>query len=144
MPIQLSDSDVHFEFSRSGGAGGQNVNKRNTQTVLYFPVSKSNKLSDEQKRILLCQSCVAQNNEMLQKIWNRVNGAGNIVIKTSTERTQEGNRSRALYILNYEINEALKIPEPRIIKIPKKVKAKRRAVGMKMKTLKYKEQRMMK
>lgn len=143
-PITITENDVRFEFARSGGAGGQNVNKRSTQAILYFPISKSHKLTPEQKKLLLCHNCTVSNNQMLQKVWNRIDGAGNLIIRASNERTQEANRAQALHILNYELTEALKSPEPRITKIPVKIKAKRKAVAQKRKVLAYKKAKLMK
>lgn len=44
--------EVHFHFSKSGGHGGQNVNKRNTKAELYFNIDESALLSPDQKRRL--------------------------------------------------------------------------------------------
>lgn len=139
--IILDDSDVRFEFSRSGGAGGQNVNKRNTQAVLYFSIPKSKKLTEEQKTILMCHACVATDTPELNKVWNRINSNGDIVIKSSSERSQEDNKRNAVRILNQELNTALAIPKERILKIPLKVKKKVRAVKEQHKTLQYKRKR---
>ncbi len=45
-------SEVAFIFSRSGGAGGQNVNKVNTKAELRFNIDLSEKLSDEEKETI--------------------------------------------------------------------------------------------
>jgi ribosome-associated protein len=47
---EIVKKEVHFHFSRSGGHGGQNVNKRNTKAELYFNVHDSRFLTPEQKQ----------------------------------------------------------------------------------------------
>lgn len=137
----LDESDVRYEFSRSGGAGGQNVNKRNTKATLYFSIPKSKKLTEEQKTILMCHGCVAKDTPELNKVWNRINSNGDIVISSSSERSQEDNKRNALQVLNQEMNLALSVPKERILAIPFKVKKKVRAVKEQRKTLQYKRKR---
>jgi len=45
--------EVHFHDSKSGGHGGQNVNKRNTKVTLFFNIQDSEFLTDEQKKRLV-------------------------------------------------------------------------------------------
>ena len=45
--------EVHFHFSKSGGHGGQNVNKRETKAELYFNIHDSQRLSFEEKQRLI-------------------------------------------------------------------------------------------
>jgi len=141
--ITLHDSDVRFEFSRSGGAGGQNVNKRSTQATLYFNIPKSKKLNDQQKTILMCHDCIIEESQDLKKIWNRINSNGDIVIKSSAERSQDANRAAALQILNRELNLALSIPKDRILKLPKSVVQRRKAEANKKRTVEYKKKRIL-
>jgi ribosome-associated protein len=44
--------EVYFKTARSGGKGGQNVNKVETKVELYFNITNSSLLSDEQKQLL--------------------------------------------------------------------------------------------
>jgi ribosome-associated protein len=73
-------SECRFSASRSGGAGGQNVNKVNTKVELRFNVRESAVLSDEEK--ILVES----------KLYNRINADNEIVLTCSTERSQLKNK----------------------------------------------------
>ena len=139
--IVITEDDVQFEYSKSGGAGGQNVNKRNTQAVLYFRVSTSDMLTEEEKIILMCHGCSNTSNEALKKIWNRINASGDVIIKSGAKRTQEDNKREALNILNDEINAALKVSKPREVKLPKRVLAARKAKARQQKQHKYKKRK---
>jgi len=56
-------SEISFIFSRSGGAGGQNVNKVNTKAELRFNVQRSMKLTNEEKFLILSRGKSFINNE---------------------------------------------------------------------------------
>lgn len=57
-------SEVSFNFSRSGGAGGQNVNKVNTKAELRFNINDSKKLSVEEKEMIISHAQSYVNNEL--------------------------------------------------------------------------------
>ncbi len=48
--VFIADDELTFRTSRSGGPGGQNVNKLNTRVAVLFDVAGSPSLSDDQKR----------------------------------------------------------------------------------------------
>lgn len=76
-------SEVEFRFVRSSGKGGQNVNKVSTKAELYFDVTNSAFLNDEQKNILF------------EKLAARINADGVLKISSSESRSQSGNKERA-------------------------------------------------
>ncbi len=82
--IFICEDELVFKFSRSGGPGGQNVNKVNTRVTLLFDASKSRSFSDAQKR------------RVLEHLSRRVNKDGIIRVTCRCHRTQEANRRGAV------------------------------------------------
>lgn len=82
--LSLPDDAVKFTFSRSGGPGGQNVNKVSTRATLWFDISGSPYLSDSQKE------------RVIQRLGNRVSKEGVVQVVSMQFRTQKANREDAL------------------------------------------------
>jgi len=88
--------ELSFTFSRSSGPGGQNVNKVNTKVTLRFSIADSHLLDEEQKVLLI------------NKLENRINKDGDIVIISQSTRSQLQNREEAIQKFYDLLNEALK------------------------------------
>ena len=60
----IPESEISFVASRSGGPGGQNVNKVSSRVTLSFDVHQSTALSEDQKE---ARPCSAQDSELTRK-----------------------------------------------------------------------------
>lgn len=104
--------DVRFKTSHSSGPGGQNVNRRSTKVQARIPVSKLLLTEVERARVIA-------------RLAHRVNLRGELEAESEEERTQEGNKRRALESLNNLIARAVKVPKRRIpTKISKTAEAR--------------------
>jgi len=104
MPgVSIPEDELQFDASRSGGPGGQNVNKVSSRVTLTFDVNISTALSDDQKRTIL------------QKLAGRINKHGVLRVISQRTRSQELNRADATERFSELIRDAL-TPQRRRIK----------------------------
>lgn len=107
-------SELTFKTSRSGGSGGQNVNKVSTKVLLEFDVVNSKVLDEDQRAIIEF------------KLKNKINSEGVLQVVSQTERTQLKNKKIALERFNLLITNCFLVrKERKATKIPKAVKEKR-------------------
>ena len=82
--IHLLYTELTFKTSRSGGSGGQNVNKVSTKVLLEFDVVNSKVLEEVQRETIQ------------EKLANKINSEGILQIVSQTERTQLKNKKIAV------------------------------------------------
>ena len=103
-----------FQASRSGGPGGQNVNKVSSKVELRFNVATSALLTEDEKSVIQA------------KLANKINNLGELIIVSQTERSQLKNKEKVIEKFYLLIERALTPRKKRLKTNPTRASVERR------------------
>ena len=111
---RIGEEQFTFSFTRSGGPGGQNVNKVNTRVTLWFDLEASSVLTDDEKRMICA------------RLGGRITNDGRLHIVSMRHRTQLANRKTAVERF-YELLAAALRPRTirKATKVPRRSRERR-------------------
>jgi ribosome-associated protein len=117
--VKSLHAELNFQTARSGGKGGQNVNKVETKVELRFDVVNSSILSEEGKQIIL------------DRLSSKISTDGILILNHQTERSQLANKEKVvakfekLIMACFEVKKVRKATKPTAEMIEKRLKTKR-------------------
>lgn len=112
--------EIKFKTARSGGKGGQNVNKVETMVEGYWDVEGSGLFTPEEKE------------RIKEKLAGKINADGFLLVKSQEERTQLANKEIVIKKMNALLQKALLVPKKRKPTKPSKASKLKRLEGKKI------------
>ena len=101
MAFIIPLDELRFRTARSGGPGGQHVNKTSTKVEVLWNGARSTCLTDDERERLLA------------KLSTRIDARGVLRVTSTDSRSQLQNRETAIERINETVRTALRVPKPR-------------------------------
>ena len=115
--ISIPLAEIGIEFTRSGGPGGQRVNKSETAAIIRFDPGASSALDERQRELVR------------ERLGSRLTVAGELVLRCTEHASQERNEEAGLARLARLLGEALRPRIPRRATKPTRGSRERRLEG---------------
>ena len=112
--VRVFPHEVALSYARSGGPGGQHVNKTSSKVVLRWNLETSGALSEEQRA------------RVRAKLASRLTDEGDLIVTSEKHREQSRNVDDAVAKFAEVLREALRVPKKRKATKPTKASQKRR------------------